>query len=135
MNWRHTPLKRLSPLFQPAAENDGVAIAFDAGDWLYIADDTGRVRRRLVEEAAYDPRFTPDGKHLFFRRITGTVDVFAKYELFVVPSDLSAPPRALPLLRTLTVGPGVPPGPPLAGCERVADCHRRSGIAPAPERA
>ena len=43
--------------------------------------------------------------------------------------------RALPLLRTLTVGPGVPPGPPLAGCERVADCHRRFGIAPTPERA
>lgn len=32
VNWRHTPLKRLSPLFQPAAENDGVAIAFDAGE-------------------------------------------------------------------------------------------------------
>ena len=75
---------------------NGSAIAFDAGDWLYVADETGRVRRRLVEEAAYDPRFTPDGKYLFFRRITGTVDVFAKYELFVVPSDLSAPPRAIP---------------------------------------
>jgi hypothetical protein len=79
-----------------AAASNGSAIAFDAGDWLYVADDTGRVRRRLVEEAAYDPRFTPDGKNLLFRRITGTVDVFAKYELFVVPSDLSAPPRALP---------------------------------------
>lgn len=71
-------------------------IAFDAGDWLYVADEAGRVRRRLVDEAAYDPRFTPDGKHLLFRRATGKVDVFAKYELFVVPADLSAPPRALP---------------------------------------
>lgn len=79
-----------------AATRSGAAIAFDAGDWLYVADDTGRVRRRLVEEAAYDPRFTADGKHLLFRRATGTVDVFAKYELFVVPSDLSTPPRALP---------------------------------------
>jgi hypothetical protein len=79
-----------------AAASNGSAIAFDAGDWLYVADETGRVRRRLVEEAAYDPRFTPDGKHLVFRRATGTVDVFARYELFVVPSDLSAPPRALP---------------------------------------
>ncbi|MBX3258322.1 MAG: hypothetical protein KF782_01275 [Labilithrix sp.] len=79
-----------------AAAHGGSAISFDAGDWLYVADDTGRVRRRLVEEAAYDPRFTPDGKHLFFRRATGTVDVLAKYELFVVPSDLSAPPRAIP---------------------------------------
>ncbi len=79
-----------------AAATNGSAIAFDAGDWLYVADEAGRVRRRLVEEAAYDPRFTPDGKYLFFRRATGAVDVFAKYELFVVPTDLSAPPRALP---------------------------------------
>ncbi|MBX3206492.1 MAG: hypothetical protein KF764_15565 [Labilithrix sp.] len=78
-----------------AAAHGGSAISFDAGDWLYMADDTGRVRRRLVEEAAYDPRFTPDGKHLFFRRSTGTADVLAKYELYVVPSDLSAPPRAI----------------------------------------
>ncbi len=79
-----------------AAASTGSAIAFDAGDWLYVADETGRVRRRLADEAAYDPRFTPDGKYLFFRKTTGTVDVFARYELFVVPSDLSAPPRALP---------------------------------------
>lgn len=79
-----------------AAASTGTAIAFDAGDWLYMADETGRVRRRLVDEAAYDPRFTPDGKHLFFRRAIGTNDLFAKYELFVLPSDLSAPPRSLP---------------------------------------
>jgi hypothetical protein len=79
-----------------AAATNRAAIAFDAGDWLYVADEAGRVRRRLVEEAAYDPRFSPDGKYLFFRRATGSVDVFAKYELFVVPADLSAPPRALP---------------------------------------
>lgn len=80
-----------------AANASGSTIAFDAGDWLYVADETGRVRRRLVEEAAYDPRFTPDGKHLVFRRATGSVDgVFAKYELFAAPSDLSAPPRPLP---------------------------------------
>lgn len=79
-----------------AAATSGAAIAFDAGDWLYVADEAGHVRRRLVEEAAYDPRFSPDGKYLFFRRATGAVDVFAKYELFVVPTDLSAPPRALP---------------------------------------
>jgi hypothetical protein len=79
-----------------AAAKDGSAISFDAGDWLYLADETGRVQRRLVEEAAYDPRFTPDGKYLFFRRASATGSVFAKYELFVMPSDLSAPPRALP---------------------------------------
>src|SRR5690606_18264463 len=37
-------------------------------------------------------------------------------------------------IRTVTVGPGVPPGPPftLAGV-RVADCHRRFGLSPTPE--
>lgn len=73
------------------------AIAFNAGDWIYVADKTGKVKKRLASEASYDPRFTPDGKHLFFRRVSGKIDkVLAKYELFVVPSDLSAPPRALP---------------------------------------
>lgn len=72
------------------------AIAFDAGDWLYVADASGRAPRRLVEEAAYDPRFTPDGKSLIFRRASGTVDMFAKYELFVAPTDFSTAPRAIP---------------------------------------
>jgi len=39
----------------------------------------------------------------------------------------------LPTIRTFTVGPGVSPGPPAAGCGRVADCHRRFGVAPTPE--
>ena len=42
--------------------------------------------------------------------------------------------RALPI-RTLTVGPGVPPGQPVTGCDRVADFHRRLGISPTPEHA
>ena len=79
-----------------SASPNGGAIAFNAGDWLYVADKNGHVQKRLTTEAAYDPRFTPDGKHLFFRRATGTIDkVRAKYELFVVPADLSAPPRVL----------------------------------------
>lgn len=72
------------------------SIAFDAGDWLYSADTDGRVRRRLVDEAAYDPRFSPDGKWLFFRRATGHERVLARYEMFVSPSDLSTPPKAIP---------------------------------------
>jgi hypothetical protein len=79
-----------------AAAPNGAAIAFDAGDWLYVADESGRVQRRVVDEAAYDPRFTPDGKHILFRRAVASADVLARYELFVVPSDLSSPPRALP---------------------------------------
>jgi hypothetical protein len=79
-----------------SASPTGGAIAFNAGDWLYVADKSGHVQKRLSGEAAYDPRFTPDGRHLLFRRATGTLDkVRAKYELFVVPADLSAPPRLL----------------------------------------
>jgi hypothetical protein len=79
-----------------SASPSGAAIAFNAGDWLYVADKSGHVQKRLSVEAAYDPRFTPDGKHLLFRRATGTLDkVRAKYELFVVPADLSVPPRVL----------------------------------------
>jgi hypothetical protein len=75
----------------------GGAIAFDAGDWLYVADRRGHVLKRITKEAAYDPRFTPDGRNLLFRRASGTIDkVRAKYEMFVVPTDLSTAPRALP---------------------------------------
>ena len=47
--------------------------------------------------------------------------------------------RALPI-RTFTVGPGVSPGQPVTGCDRVADfdlsiSHRRLGITPTPEHA
>ena len=72
------------------------AIAFNAGDWLYLADAHGHVQKRLTKEAAYDPRFTPDGRNVLFRRATGTIDkVRAKYELFVMPTDFSSAPRVL----------------------------------------
>src|SRR3954470_7804365 len=41
--------------------------------------------------------------------------------------------RALPPIRTLTVGPGISPGQPVAGSDRVADCNRRFGLSPTPE--
>jgi hypothetical protein len=37
-----------------------------------------------------------------------------------------------PLIPTLTVGPGIAPGPPVAGWDGVADCHRRWGFPPRP---
>jgi hypothetical protein len=74
----------------------GGGIAFDAGDWLYFADDDGRVRGRVADEAAYDPRFSADGKFVFFRKATGTEGLFASYELFAAPSDGSAPPHVIP---------------------------------------
>src|ERR1039457_4061047 len=43
--------------------------------------------------------------------------------------------RVLPPIRTLTVGPGVPPGQPADGIGRVADCHRPVGGSPTPEHA
>jgi hypothetical protein len=83
-----------------SAAPDGSAIAFNAGDWLYVADKNGRIKRRLAEEASYDPRFTPDGRHLIFRRLSAASPsangaVRGKYELFVVPTDLSKPPQRL----------------------------------------
>ena len=39
----------------------------------------------------------------------------------------------LPTIRTFTVGPGITPGPPLTGCQRVVDYHHRFGITPTPE--
>ena len=41
----------------------------------------------------------------------------------------------LPPIRTLTVGPGIPPGQPAAGSGRVADFDRRFGVSPTPEHA
>ena len=41
----------------------------------------------------------------------------------------------LPPIRTFTVGPGISPGQPPAGCGRVADFHRRLGVSPTPEHA
>ncbi|MBS2019252.1 MAG: PD40 domain-containing protein [Deltaproteobacteria bacterium] len=74
----------------------GTAIAFNAGDWIYLADKAGHVKKRLTSDAAYDPRFTPDGKFILFRRISGMIEgARARYELHVVPSDLSTPARPL----------------------------------------
>src|SRR5580693_5026306 len=42
-------------------------------------------------------------------------------------------PYVLPPIRTLTVGPGIPPGQPADGFGRVADYHRRFGVSPTPE--
>src|SRR5262249_43861234 len=78
------------------------AIAFNVGDWIYVADKTGHVNKRLTRDAAYDPRFTPDGKHILFRRIAAMMPgALARYDLHVVPSALSAPP-------TPPAGTGVP---------------------------
>src|SRR4029079_3786690 len=71
-------------------------IAFNVGDWIYLADESGRAKKRITRDAAYDPRFTPDGTHILFRRLTARMPgALARYDLHVVPSDLSAAPRAL----------------------------------------
>src|SRR5947207_14945179 len=43
------------------------------------------------------------------------------------------PPSPSSPIPTVTVGPGVAPGPPSCGSRGVADSHRRWGIAPRPE--
>ncbi len=79
-----------------AASPNTTSVAFNAGDWVYVADGTGRMKKKLVQAAAYDPAFSPDGKYLFFRHASGAKErAFTKYELFVMPADLSQPPRAL----------------------------------------
>lgn len=79
-----------------SAAADGAAIAFNAGDWLYVTDGAGRVQKRVTGQAAYDPRFTPDGKFVMFRGATGKIDkVRARYELLVAPADLSRSARVL----------------------------------------
>lgn len=79
-----------------SAAPDGSAIAFNAGDWLYVADKSGHVRKALSPDAAYDPRFSPDGRHILFRKFGGRPEGGAsRYELYVVPSDLSGPSRRI----------------------------------------
>lgn len=79
-----------------AASSDGSVVAFNAGDWIYVADGKGVVKKRVADQASYRPRFSPDGKWLFFDKMTGPLDkVVSKYETFVVASDLSTPPRRL----------------------------------------
>ena len=75
-----------------AAAPDGSLIAFNAGDWLYLADHK-TVLRRLDQRVAYRPIFSPDGTRLFYERLNGTLDgVVGRYEVFVAdPSQPSRP--------------------------------------------
>ena len=50
------------------------------------------------------------------------------------PRHAAAPRRPSPPIPTLTVGPGIAPGPPPTGCRGVADCHRRWGLRTPPRR-
>ena len=78
-----------------AASPDGKHVAFNAGDWIFVATD-GVVTTQLSKEASYYPWFSPDGNALFFHRYTGTLDgVEGKYELFVTSPDGKAKPKKL----------------------------------------
>jgi hypothetical protein len=79
-----------------AAAPGAKAVAFNAGDWIYLADERGKVKRRLSNLASYDPWFTPDGKSLLFRRIGRSLDgVVSEYDIYSLPVDLSSEPRRL----------------------------------------
>ncbi|GAA2100346.1 hypothetical protein GCM10009780_49690 [Actinomadura alba] len=89
-----------------------VAQGFDAHDLAEFLDDAG-------EHVPKSPLDKTPGKVAKTAKTTPQVGAH----------------RALPPIRTLTVGPGVPPGQPADGFGRVADCHRRFGISPTPEHA
>src|SRR5436190_17265049 len=56
--------------------------------------------------------------------------------LRALPRNRASHPRHVHLsIRTLTVGPGISPDQPAAGCGRVADFNRRCGFSPPPEHA
>jgi len=75
-----------------AAAPDASLIAFNAGDWVYLADDKA-VLRRLEQRATYEPMFSPDGTRLFYQRINGSLDgVVGRYDVFVAePSQSNRP--------------------------------------------
>src|SRR5512133_2765370 len=76
-----------------AAAPDGKHVAFNAGDWIYTAVD-GKVITRVATQASYNPWFTPDGKALLFRRISGTVNGFeGRYELYATSVAGKEPPN------------------------------------------
>jgi hypothetical protein len=79
-----------------AAAPGGRRLAFNAGDWIYVADGQGRGPRRVAARASYGPWFTPDGKRLVFRRIGPSLDgVVSRYDLYSAPADLGAEPRRI----------------------------------------
>ncbi|GGV05492.1 hypothetical protein GCM10010182_25310 [Actinomadura cremea] len=91
-------------------ERDRVPLGLDRCDLAELLDDAGEHSRASYSKGSGVRQICP------LRPWTGTY-------------------RALPPIRTFTVGPGVPPGQPADGFGRVADCHRRFGIAPTPEHA
>ncbi|NVB78532.1 MAG: hypothetical protein HOV81_09080 [Kofleriaceae bacterium] len=78
-----------------AASPDGAHVAFNAGDWILTAE-RGVIGARLSTAASYDPWFTPDGKTLIYRRMTGTFDgIEGKYELYATSVDGTAKPSRI----------------------------------------
>src|SRR5215813_12656417 len=122
---RHTPLTAIdSPGTTPSVEPRMVSLA--ASPWCSTpatspssATIPVNIRALLLEAT-----FT-----VGLRGSAGALSGTAGYRL-PIPAA-----RVLPPIRTHTVGPGISPGQPPAGCGRVADCHRRFGLSPTPEHA
>ena len=74
-----------------AATPDGHHVAFNGGDWMYVAAD-GKVGARLASQASYQPWFSPDGKTLIFSRERGAM---TDYALYATSVDGKAPLRQL----------------------------------------
>lgn len=94
-----------------AVAPDGSGMAFNVGDWVYVADGKGKVGRRVADVSTYDPWFTPDAKHLFVWRINGQLDdIGSRYDIFVTPAHGAAPlhmvPRTTEMRVPLVLGDG-----------------------------
>src|SRR5918994_7066985 len=105
---------------------------------LVLADGDGRVDDLLEEVLRRVSGRRKEGVHegcssfgfvVLLGRTPGTCTTGGP----AVDRPPAQPSYVLPTIRTFTVGPGVTPGQPAAGCGRVADCHRRLGVSPTPE--
>src|SRR5215472_7148789 len=119
---RHTPLTAIdSPRATPSVEPRMVSLA--ASPWCSTpatspssATIPVNIRALLLEASSCSA--------------PGIARVRAKRTAGADPTACVLPP-----IRTFTVGPGISPGQPPAGCGRVADFHRRLGVSPTPEHA
>lgn len=114
------------------AEATGVVEGLDGGDLAQLFDDSGEHFPGPPASSGTDSGAVDDDRSR--ARTPGATPDRARPEGEPVRRRAWMPARrALPPIRTLTVGPGISPGQPAAGSDRVADCNRRFGLSPTPE--
>jgi hypothetical protein len=87
------------------AAHASLGIAFNGGDWVYLADPDGHTKLQLSKAASYAPWFSPDGKLVFTRRLHGSLDgVEGRYVLYGASVDGKSPAREIPATAALRDG-------------------------------